>query len=1055
MSTRLNYPDKVATDLKLQVPDENKFKASEINENKNAINDHADDIESLQSSHADSYIRRDTVLDEGDGRTFFPITGDPDVIYVATKMDIVTENGNYDWNGADYVYSQYQTISEKTSYVTEGSDVVVESGGVFDYLKIKNDNIFKKESFKRVSPLSNRVSESYDQYITDYYNFSNTTPPNIRDVSNGIYTFSSTLDFSLDTAAKTGFRFDALLFSSQDRDFVVCFKGEITATNAKTLKHTGSSDDVVLSDIVDSTPTAFEGVSNVVGLQGDGTKFTSLEVTQDDTNIDEVYFSIELSVFTVFDKVEGFELQDYINASDEGLIIPIFSNSDVAKKEYVDNSTEGLKTEIDLFHIDDVVLDTESGYYGVENNKVSSSSYERTVNPVDVQDFQGVRYSGEMGGNAPYGVLWLDRNGTLIKTDKLGGEASSRIVYSDFYIAKPDNAYFVNFSFYTSSSEPYYVKGNAYDIEEFSVKIKDVTTEIESGYYDNNGNKQSSSSWTRTKEYVYIENVLDIYSILTSLSGSNASIVFYDSAGDYLGFATQVSLGIPTGRGFLNLGDIAPVGTKYVNISSTSVSSVTPTITYPDRYLDIVKKEELEEVKNLVSSTNDDSYNLGKAFSQDSSVLDYANPKSKPSFVPLGSVSWWSYPNSLHLLSNDFAGIQNHTSQLFSWVHTKGDQFITEMFNNIGSSRRDIRHKCVSPKRIFEPDEHNVPAFMPLSNGKMIIVSSGHYDTEYLEIRIVDDLKTTGEVKKVPVNGECTYQQIAVSGNSVFVFTRDASYRWSYVFSLDNGETWSDCRTFLLGTSGHRAYMRIMRCEGDYMKVYWYPSASERASFVRYCEVNLVDGSVLDKKDGVSLGNIFDSGGLSIDLYTGGTQVFTNAGIIDPVTGLDKRIRLLDVSGNSRDEAVFVIATLEGDSSDVDMNGDYRVIEYDLTNSTSTEVILCEYGKEFYESGSDYMGGVYFEQSILGVRSGDLYISRYGTSATVYDPNDANNNFRVERWDNNSLVETIDDSSEQMYRAIPPQYFAPPTVSYRIKCVYHKGEYISFGRYYTNLYIHD
>lgn len=147
MSERIPYDNKVALNEREELPEVNKWTADNINSNKYAINSHADDIESLQASQADSYPRYDTVVDEGDGRTFFPVTGDPNVIYVATKMDDTDDNGNYEWDATlvDYVYSDYQTpVSTTDLDDTTGRVAVMET--IKNYTDGKIDKEHKRTS---------------------------------------------------------------------------------------------------------------------------------------------------------------------------------------------------------------------------------------------------------------------------------------------------------------------------------------------------------------------------------------------------------------------------------------------------------------------------------------------------------------------------------------------------------------------------------------------------------------------------------------------------------------------------------------------------------------------------------------------------------------------------------------------------------------------------------------------------------------------------------------------------------------------------------------------
>ena len=171
MSERINRTTKVTLDPKPNTPEANKTTADDWNETWGVVNSHATDIEELQETQADSFPRYDTVVDEGDGRTFFPVSGDANTIYVATKMDDSTQNGNYDWNGSSYVYSEYQTIKgSKTNYALESSADVFTSEGANSYFKDSNiENRGSNEIIK--TEYSEYIGKSividYPNYIID------------------------------------------------------------------------------------------------------------------------------------------------------------------------------------------------------------------------------------------------------------------------------------------------------------------------------------------------------------------------------------------------------------------------------------------------------------------------------------------------------------------------------------------------------------------------------------------------------------------------------------------------------------------------------------------------------------------------------------------------------------------------------------------------------------------------------------------------------------------------------------------------------------------------
>lgn len=135
MANRINYTDKVALNARTEIAEINKHTAANDNEIKNVVNAHATNIEILEANQTSGVIRADTIVDEGDGRSFLPVTGDTSTAYIVDGETAPDEakNGNYEWDGAAYTKTAYQTVAgSKTDLATNGSQDVFTSQGAFD-----------------------------------------------------------------------------------------------------------------------------------------------------------------------------------------------------------------------------------------------------------------------------------------------------------------------------------------------------------------------------------------------------------------------------------------------------------------------------------------------------------------------------------------------------------------------------------------------------------------------------------------------------------------------------------------------------------------------------------------------------------------------------------------------------------------------------------------------------------------------------------------------------------------------------------------------------------
>ena len=135
MANRINYTDKVALNARTEIADINKHTAADDNEIKNVVNAHATNIETLEANQTSGVVRADTIVDEGDGRSFLPVTGDVTTAYIVDGevSPVEIKNGNYRWDGAAYTKTAYQTVAgSKTDLATNGSQDVFTSQGAFN-----------------------------------------------------------------------------------------------------------------------------------------------------------------------------------------------------------------------------------------------------------------------------------------------------------------------------------------------------------------------------------------------------------------------------------------------------------------------------------------------------------------------------------------------------------------------------------------------------------------------------------------------------------------------------------------------------------------------------------------------------------------------------------------------------------------------------------------------------------------------------------------------------------------------------------------------------------
>ena len=168
---KITYIDKVATDIKADVPEINKTTAGNLNEIKSEHNTNDDRIGNIEQNQVDGVVRYNTVAD-------LPATGVYTSSYLVTDDSTPANNGYYKWNGASFEPTEYQPISTKTDTVTQGSTEVVESGAV--------DSNNKSKEFKSY-PLYNDFSNLTENPYTIISSASITWSENVSEFDFGKY----------------------------------------------------------------------------------------------------------------------------------------------------------------------------------------------------------------------------------------------------------------------------------------------------------------------------------------------------------------------------------------------------------------------------------------------------------------------------------------------------------------------------------------------------------------------------------------------------------------------------------------------------------------------------------------------------------------------------------------------------------------------------------------------------------------------------------------------------------------------------------------------------
>ena len=147
-------------------------------------------------------------------------------------------------------------------------------------------------------------------------------------------------------------------------------------------------------------------------------------------------------------------------------------------------------------------------------------------------------------------------------------------------------------------------------------------------------------------------------------------------------------------------------------------------------------------------------------------------------------------------------------------------------FNDIGEiqvkafdakcSRTPSQNVCLCRLNGSYADEHNSPSICLMSSGNIIVAYTAHAATQTLKYRVTSrpyDIMSFGPEKTLYFDHSVTYAQLFenTKRHELWLFTRVRGVTWEFRCSNDEGETWSEPRTFLESHSGGLFYFSVRK----------------------------------------------------------------------------------------------------------------------------------------------------------------------------------------------------------------------------------------------------
>ena len=200
---------------------------------------------------------------------------------------------------------------------------------------------YRDNSFDTVDSIADKVNSKQTESIVEFNSFANALPPTINEVQNNTLIVSGTKGYSATfSRVFAGFDIQPINYATEDKSYVVVLKGTINANNCRDFRYDISSgvDTIILQDLPNDIDVPFEAIVEINYSAGSTSnrRYSHTEFTRTDENNDQVRVRLEFEIFSLFEKVEGYVLQDYLDASNGGFLAPKRLPIGTATESYVD-----------------------------------------------------------------------------------------------------------------------------------------------------------------------------------------------------------------------------------------------------------------------------------------------------------------------------------------------------------------------------------------------------------------------------------------------------------------------------------------------------------------------------------------------------------------------------------------------------------------------------------------------------------------------------------------------------------------------------------------------
>lgn len=317
--------------------------------------------------------------------------------------------------------------------------------------------------------------------------------------------------------------------------------------------------------------------------------------------------------------------------------------------------------------------------------------------------------------------------------------------------------------------------------------------------------------------------------------------------------------------------------------------------------------------------------------------------------IPGAVQGWWSAPVV-------FRQINEYGDNSFIGASDQYGHLITLLYDHKTNS---IRRKNIAK---WEPDDHNVPAFVQRLDKRIIVAYSRHALENNIRYRISDTANCDdwGPEQTLATSDTATYVQMFRQSSAIHLFYRvgaSGSGGWCHRRSTDNGATWTAERIIL----DTQYVLFVPTADASAFRAYCYQNPTTGADHdIYYCSINSATGEI--RANGAQV--------------TGAANAFTGVGCPVAMASIQKAVDVASATISTRLMSASVAQTnfsclaVEFTSASTTDGKLYRY-SYSANNALFTRRYICDVGVPF-ATATQYHGGAWFDPASQDV----VYVAR-------------------------------------------------------------------------------